>query len=72
MLCPAIGKGPGQVYNIGFDLNPSVLDAFKSGYVQLTSDQQPFLQGYLPILSVCPREKVAVYTPELRHIRPRS
>ena len=23
------------------------------GYVQLTSDQQPFLQGYMPILSLC-------------------
>jgi simple sugar transport system substrate-binding protein len=53
----AIGKGPGQLYNIGFDLNPSVLDAIKSGYVQLTSDQQPFLQGYLPILSLCLTKK---------------
>lgn len=53
----AIGKGPGQVYNIGFDLNPAVLDAIKSGYVQLTSDQQPFLQGYLPILSLCLTKK---------------
>jgi simple sugar transport system substrate-binding protein len=53
----ALGKGPGQVYNIGFDLNPSVLDAIKSGYVQLTSDQQPFLQGYLPILSLCLTKK---------------
>ena len=53
----AIGKGPGQVYNIGFDLNPSVLDAIKGGYVQLTSDQQPFLQGYLPILSLCLTKK---------------
>lgn len=49
----ALGKGPGQVYNIGFDLNPAVLDAIKSGYVQLTADQEPFLQGYLPILSLC-------------------
>ena len=23
------------------------------GWVQLTADQQPFLQGYLPILSLC-------------------
>lgn len=49
----AIGKKPGEVYNIGFDTSPAVIDAFEKGYVQLTSDQQPFLQGYLPILSIC-------------------
>ena len=30
-----------------------MIDAFKRGYVQLTSDQQPYLQGYVPILSLC-------------------
>jgi simple sugar transport system substrate-binding protein len=49
----AIGKKPGEVFNIGFDTSPAVIDAFEKGYVQLTSDQQPFLQGYLPILSLC-------------------
>lgn len=49
----AIGKKPGEVYNIGFDTSPAVMDAFAKGYVQLTSDQQPFMQGYLPILSLC-------------------
>ena len=49
----AINKKPGDVYNIGFDTSPQVIDAFKKGYVQITSDQQPFLQGYLPIESLC-------------------
>jgi simple sugar transport system substrate-binding protein len=49
----ALGKAPGEVYNIGFDTSPAIMDAFESGYVQLTSDQQPFQQGYLPILSLC-------------------
>jgi len=49
----AINKKPGEVYNIGFDTSPQVIDAFKKGYVQITSDQQPFLQGYLPIESLC-------------------
>ena len=30
-----------------------MIDGFKKGYIQLTADQQPFLQGYLPILSLC-------------------
>jgi len=53
MYMKAIGKKPGEVYNIGFDTSPAVIDAFDKGYVQLTSDQQPFLQGYLPVLSLC-------------------
>jgi len=49
----AVNKKPGEIYNVGFDTSPAVIDAFKKGYVQLTSDQQPFLQGYVPIESLC-------------------
>lgn len=49
----AAGKNPGDIINIGFDTSPQIIDAFKNGWVQLTSDQQPFLQGYMPILSIC-------------------
>jgi simple sugar transport system substrate-binding protein len=53
----AINKKPGEVFNIGFDTSPAIINAFDTGYVQLTSDQQPFLQGYLPILSICATKK---------------
>ena len=49
----AAGKKPGEVVNIGFDTSPQIVSGFKDGWVQLTSDQQPFLQGYMPILSLC-------------------
>ena len=49
----SVGKKPGEIMNIGFDTSPQIVDAFDKGWVQLTSDQQPFLQGYLPILSLC-------------------
>jgi simple sugar transport system substrate-binding protein len=49
----AAGKKSGDIINIGFDTSPQIIDAFKNGWVQLTSDQQPFLQGYAPILSIC-------------------
>ncbi len=49
----AAGKGPGDIINIGFDTSPQIVEAFKEGWVQLTSDQQPFLQGYMPVLSLC-------------------
>ena len=49
----AAGKKPGEVLNIGFDTSPQIVEAFNGGWVQLTADQQPFQQGYLPILSLC-------------------
>ena len=49
----ALDKGPGEILNIGFDTSPLIMQAFEGNWVQLTSDQQPFLQGYLPILSLC-------------------
>ena len=49
----AAGKKPGQVIAVGFDTSPQIVEAFKAGWVQLTADQQPFNQGYLPILSLC-------------------
>jgi simple sugar transport system substrate-binding protein len=55
----AINKEPGEVTNVGFDLSPAIIDAFEKGWVQITSDQQPYLQGYLPILSLVLTKKYA-------------
>lgn len=49
----AMKKKPGEIFAIGYDTSPQVIDAFKRGYIQLSSDQQPYLQGYAPILSLC-------------------
>jgi simple sugar transport system substrate-binding protein len=49
----AAGKKPGEIIQIGFDTSPQIVSAFADGWVQLTADQQPFLQGYMPILSLC-------------------
>jgi simple sugar transport system substrate-binding protein len=49
----AVDKQPGDIISIGFDTSPQIMEAFDAGWVQLTSDQQPFLQGYMPILSLC-------------------
>ena len=53
----AINKRPGDIYCIGFDTSSEVMKAFNDGYVQLTSDQQPFIHGYLSILSLCLQTK---------------
>lgn len=49
----AAGKQPGEIFSFGFDTSPQIIEAFRGGWVQLAADQQPFMQGYLPILSLC-------------------
>jgi len=49
----AAGKGPDDIYAAGFDLSPATVTAIKGGWTDLVIDQQPWLQGYLPILQVC-------------------
>ncbi len=49
----AAGKKPGEIFNFGFDTSPQIVEGFKGGWVQLTADQQPFMQGYMPILALC-------------------
>jgi simple sugar transport system substrate-binding protein len=52
-----VGKKAGEVYTIGFDITPDILSGMEKGWINLTSDQQPFLQGYLPVLSLCQQWK---------------
>jgi len=47
------GKKPGDIFGAGFDLSAATSDAIKEGYVGAVLDQQPFLQGYLPIVQAC-------------------
>lgn len=46
------GYGPDEIYGAGFDLSPATARAIESGYTDLTLDQQPYLQGFLPVLQV--------------------
>ena len=50
-------KKPGDIYIAGFDLSPATADAIKKGYTDVVLDQQPWLQGYLPILQICLTKK---------------
>ena len=44
------GRGPGEVLLGGFDLVPEVLQQMEAGYIQVQIDQQPYLQGYIPVI----------------------
>ena len=51
MYMEACGKAPGDIICVGYDTTETILQEFEDGWVQLTADQQPFLQGFMPILS---------------------
>jgi simple sugar transport system substrate-binding protein len=53
----AANKAAGSVYFGGFDVSPATTAAITSGFLNLVIDQQPFLQGYLPILQICLTKK---------------
>jgi simple sugar transport system substrate-binding protein len=46
------GIEPGKVLLGGFDLVPVVLDEMEAGYIQVQVDQQPYMQGFLPVMMV--------------------
>jgi simple sugar transport system substrate-binding protein len=49
----AAGKNPGDLHLVGFDLSPATVTAIRGGWTDVVLDQQPWLQGYLPILQIC-------------------
>ena len=44
------GIKPGKILMGGFDLVPQVLQAMKAGYIQAEVDQQPYEQGFMPVM----------------------
>ncbi len=48
----AAGKSPDEICGGGFDLSAVTAQAIKEGAVDAVLDQQPFLQGYLPIVQL--------------------
>ena len=53
----ASNKKPGDIYTAGFDLSAATATAIKEGWVGAVLDQQPWLQGYLPIVQICLTKK---------------
>lgn len=52
-----LNKKPGEIIVAGFDLSSGTVVGIKENYVGLVLDQQPYLQGYLPILQACLTKK---------------
>ena len=56
-LAHAASLKPGQVFFAAYDMSHDTVRAMKSGYLNLVFDEQPYLQGYLPILNICLTKK---------------
>lgn len=48
----AAGVGPDQIYVAGFSLSPATATAIESRYVDLVSEMQPYLLGYMSVLQL--------------------
>ena len=46
------GLGPDDIFGAGFDLSAPVVESIQAGYTDLVLDQQPFLQGFLPVFQI--------------------
>lgn len=46
------GISAGKILLGGFDVESDVLQAMKSGYIQAHVDQQPYMQGFMPVMEV--------------------
>ena len=44
----------------GFDLVPEVLQQMQTGYVQVQVDQQPYMQGFMPVMEVYLTKKIGL------------
>ncbi len=44
------GVEPGKVLMGGFDIVAEVLQQMEAGYIQVQVDQQPYMQGFIPVM----------------------
>ena len=51
------GKKPGEIQATGFDISAPAIQALKDGYITVILDQQPYLQGFLPIVAAVLEKK---------------
>jgi simple sugar transport system substrate-binding protein len=52
---------PERVKLATFDYSPEVLTALRSGRIEFSVDQQPYLQGYLPVVVLAERARYGLF-----------
>ena len=51
------GKKPGEVVTSGFDISSAAIQGVKDGYITVVLDQQPYLQGFMPVVAAVLQKK---------------
>lgn len=51
------GKQPGEVVASGFDISAGAIEGLKDGYLTVVLDQQPYLQGFMPVIAAVLQKK---------------
>jgi simple sugar transport system substrate-binding protein len=51
---------PGEVLLGGFDLVPEAVQQMQAGYIQVQVDQQPYMQGFIPVMQAYLAETVGL------------
>ena len=54
------GIAPGKVLLGGFDLVPEAVQQMQAGYIQVQVDQQPYMQGFIPVMQAYLADKVGL------------
>lgn len=54
------GIEPGKVLLGGFDLVPEAVQQMQAGYIQVQVDQQPYMQGFMPVMQVYLANKIGL------------
>ena len=67
---PCARAGHRRVKLATFDLSPEVLSALKDGQLLFAIDQQPYLQGYLPVMMLAQNKRFGLFPSRARWSRP--
>lgn len=51
------GKAAGEITTSGFDISPAAIQGVKDGYITVVLDQQPYLQGFMPVVAAVLQKK---------------
>lgn len=51
------GKQPGEVVTSGFDISSAAIQGVRDGYITVVLDQQPYLQGFMPVAAAVLQKK---------------
>jgi len=59
------GIPPGKIILGGFDVESDVLQEMKSGYIQAHADQQPYMQGFMPVMEAYLAKTIGLAPPDI-------